>query len=260
LRKAGVKPKTASGRAITIADIAREAGVHPASVSRALRGIGGKVSEATRQRIERVAREMGYLPNAVAASLRTKQSKLVGVLVPDLGNPLFGPLVTGIEVELRSRGLHVPGGAHHGLAGRPQRPGRGARASPGERPADPGGRDRRCAARHRAALRLPTVLVNRGFGDRRFSSVVNDDQESVRLVLDHLVALGHRRIAHVAGPAGSSTGRGRREAFESLCRKRKARGAGRSGERLHPRGGPWRRRPGCSTDRSPRPRSSRRTT
>jgi LacI family transcriptional regulator len=67
--------------------------------------------------------------------------------------------------------------------------------------------------------RLPTVLVNRGFGERRFASVVNDDQESVRLVLDHLVALGHRRIAHVAGPAGSSTGRARRQAFAALSRK-----------------------------------------
>ena len=99
------KPGAATGASITIADIAREVGVHPASVSRALRGIEGKVSETTRQRIERVARDMGYLPNAVAASLRTKQSNLVGVIVPDLDNPLFGPLVTGIEVELRRRGF-----------------------------------------------------------------------------------------------------------------------------------------------------------
>jgi LacI family transcriptional regulator len=69
--------------------------------------------------------------------------------------------------------------------------------------------------------RLPTVLVNRGFGDRRFASVVNDDHESVRLVLEHLVALGHRRIAHVAGPGSSSTGHGRRQAFVALCRKHK---------------------------------------
>jgi LacI family transcriptional regulator len=69
--------------------------------------------------------------------------------------------------------------------------------------------------------RLPTVLVNRGFGDRRFSSVVNDDHESVRLVLDHLVGLGHRQIAHIAGPASSSTGLARRQAFAALCRKYK---------------------------------------
>jgi LacI family transcriptional regulator len=219
LRKARVKARATGGAAITIADIAREAGVHPASVSRALRGIDGKVSAATRQRIERVAGELGYLPNAVAASLRTKQSKLVGVIVPDLGNPLFGPLVTGIEVELRSRGFMCL--VAHTTT-------------------EPARRDELVAAlAHRQVsgllilaaeigdslldavqrYRLPTVLVNRGFGDHRFASVVNDDQESVRLVLDHLVALGHRRIAHVAGPAGSSTGLGRRQAFAALCRK-----------------------------------------
>jgi LacI family transcriptional regulator len=215
------KPETVGGAAITIADIAREAGVHPASVSRALRGIDGKVSEATRSRIQRVARELGYLPNAVAASLRTKKSNLVGIIVPDLGNPLFGPLVTGLEVELRSRGFMC------------------LVAHTSERPGD---RDELVAAlAHRQVsgllilaaeigdtmldavqrYRLPAVLVNRGFGDRRFASVVNDDHESVRLVLQHLVGLGHRCIAHVAGPRGSSTGHERRRAFVALCREYK---------------------------------------
>ena len=66
---------------------------------------------------------------------------------------------------------------------------------------------------------LPTVLVNRGLGERRFSSVVNDDRESVRLVLEHLRGLGHRRVAHLAGPQGSSTGRARRDAFVELARE-----------------------------------------
>jgi len=210
-------PQKLPSSPVTIEDIARAAGVHPASVSRALRGIGKKVSEETRQKIERIAREMGYRPNAVAASLRTKQTHLVGVVVPDLGNPLFGPLVTGLEVELRKHGLlclvvHTPD-------------------DPAER------RELVAALAHRQVsgllilaaeiedpmldaaqqFALPTVLVNRGFGERRFPSVVNDDRESVRLVLEHLASLGHRKIAHVAGPQSSSTGRARRQAFEELC-------------------------------------------
>jgi LacI family transcriptional regulator len=70
-----------------------------------------------------------------------------------------------------------------------------------------------------AALGLPTVLINRGFGERRFSCVVNDDRESVRLALDHLAGLGHRRVAHVAGPEASSTGRARRRAFDEIARE-----------------------------------------
>jgi LacI family transcriptional regulator len=212
---------SASGTAVTIADIAREAGVHPASVSRALRGIGGKVSAQTRQRIEQIARELGYQPNAVAASLRTKQSKLVGVIVPDLGNPLFGPLVTGIEVELRRQGFMCL--VVHTTDDRAERSALVAalahRQVSGLLILAAEVDDPLLAAvlRHR----LPTVLVNRGFGDRRFASVVNDDQESVRLVIDHLAGLGHQRIAHIAGPPGSSTGHERRTAFTALCRARK---------------------------------------
>ena len=90
---------------VTIDDVASVAGVHPASVSRALRGITTKVSASTRERIERIAREMGYRPNAVAASLRTRQTNLVAVVVPDLGNPLFAPIVQGVEKALRKQGL-----------------------------------------------------------------------------------------------------------------------------------------------------------
>lgn len=209
---------------VTLEDIARAAGVHPASVSRALRGVGGKVSEATRLKIERIAREMGYRPNAVAASLRTKQTHLVGVVVPDLGNPLFGPLVTGLEVALRRHGLmclvvHTPDDAAErralvaALANR-QVSGLLILAAESDDP----------MLEAAQQFALPTVLVNRGFGERRFPSVVNDDPESVRLVLEHLAALGHRRIVHVAGPQSSSTGRARRQAFEALAKSMKLKG------------------------------------
>jgi LacI family transcriptional regulator len=209
---------------VTIDDVAREAGVHPASVSRALGGISNKVSVETRERIQRIALELGYRPNAVAASLRTKRTNLVGIVVPDLGNPLFGPIVQGLEHDLREQGLmclivQIP-------------PSRAARRSVIE------------ALAHRqvsgliilsaeaddpmleASLEfgLPTVLINRGLGERRFSCVVNDDRHSVRLVLEHLAALGHRRIAHIAGPSTSSTGRARRQAFDELTVAMKLKG------------------------------------
>jgi len=202
---------------VTIEDIAQAAGVHPASVSRALRGVPGKVSEKTRERIAQLAKELGYQPNAVAASLRTKQTNLVAIVVPDVANPLFGPIVQGLEAELRRSG-------YMSLMVQP--------------PEDPG--ERRAAIlalanRHVSGLlilaaesddpmlqvaaerSLPAVLVNRGFGERRFSSVVNDDRESVRLVLEHLVGLGHTRVAHISGPVASSTGRARRDAFLELA-------------------------------------------
>jgi hypothetical protein len=214
------KSKTAvpeSTGPVTIEDIAQAAGVHAASVSRALRGVPGKVSAKTRDRITQIAKDLGYQPNAVAASLRTKQSNLVAIVVPDVGNPLFGPIVQGLEAELRRNG-------YMSLMVQP--------------PDDPN--ERRAiilalANRHISGLlilaaesddpmllavaerSLPAVLVNRGFGERRFSSVVNDDRESVRLVLEHLASLGHTRVAHISGPLASSTGRARRDAFVELA-------------------------------------------
>ncbi len=204
-------------RAVTLQDIAAAAGVHTASVSRALRGLDKKVSEDTRRNIERIAREMGYRPNSVAASLRTKKTNLVGVLVPDLGNPLFGPLVTGLEVELRAHGLmclvvHPPddhAGRRELVGALVNRQVSGLLILTAER-SDP----MLTAAQQYG---IPTVLVNRGSSNRHFSSVVNDDAHSVRQVLEHLVALGHRKIAHVAGSPTSSTSVARLQAFEKLC-------------------------------------------
>lgn len=206
-----IKPK------VTIDDVAREAGVHPTSVSRALRGIGTKVSPETKLRIEEIAERLGYRPNAVAASLRTKKTHMIGIVVPDVGNPLFGRIVQGIEIELRQRGymsliaqtpadVRLRKGVIEALVDR-QVTGLMILAAESDDP----------MLESAQRSRVPTVLVNRGFGERRFSSVVNDDRESVRLVLAHLVGLGHIKIGHVAGPGTSSTGRYRREAFEELA-------------------------------------------
>jgi len=198
---------------VTIGDIAKVAGVHPGTVSRALRGIRGKVSPEKRAEIERIAREFGYQPNAVAASLRTKQTNLAAIIVPDIGNPLFGPIVQGLE-----RALH-----QHKMLCLVVQP---AEASDARRNLIAA-----LAGRHVSGLlvlaaesddpmllaakqrHMPTVLINRTSSDATFSSVVNDDHESVRLVLEHLTAMGHVHIAHVAGPSASSTGRARRQAF-----------------------------------------------
>jgi Bacterial regulatory proteins, lacI family len=84
--------------AVTLRDVAREAGVHPATASRALNPETRLlVSENTASRVLAAAAALGYRPNAVARSLRTRRSHTVGVLIPDLNNPLFPPIVRGLE-------------------------------------------------------------------------------------------------------------------------------------------------------------------
>lgn len=90
----------------TIKDVARAAGVSPATVSQALNG-GRPVAESTRARIGEVVAELGYQPNAFARGLRTLRSHLVGVVLPDLSNPFYPTLVRGLQDELSASGYHA---------------------------------------------------------------------------------------------------------------------------------------------------------
>jgi LacI family transcriptional regulator len=203
-------------RSVTIKDVAKAAEVNPSTVSKALRGLAGKVSPETRRRIEQVANELGYRHNAVAATLRTRKSNLIGIIVPDLANPLFGPILQGIETQLREAGwmsviVQMP---HDAAARREVVMALATRQVAGLVITSAETDDPMLDAAQKVGL--PVVLVNRGLDERRYSSVVNDDQESLTLVVRHLFELGHRRLAHLAGPASSSTGRARKEAFVAL--------------------------------------------
>src|SRR5437660_12840555 len=90
---------------VTLKDVARRAGVHPATASRALSPETRLlVSDATARRVMEAAAALGYRPNAVARSLRTRRSHTIGVLIPDLNNPLFPPMVRGLEDRLAEHG------------------------------------------------------------------------------------------------------------------------------------------------------------
>src|ERR1051325_8883077 len=94
-------------RPATLRDVAAAARVHPATASRALNPETRiLVSEDTARRVSDAAARLGYRPNPVARSLRTRRSHTVGVLIPDLNNPLFPPIVRGLEDKLAAAG-HV---------------------------------------------------------------------------------------------------------------------------------------------------------
>src|ERR1700685_2716630 len=92
-------------RPATLRDVATAAGVHPATASRALNpGTRILVSEDTARRVSEAADRLGYRPNPVARSLRTRRSHTIGVLIPDLHHPLFPPMIRGIEDRLGEDG------------------------------------------------------------------------------------------------------------------------------------------------------------
>jgi LacI family transcriptional regulator len=213
-------PRPASkARPITIKDVAQLAGVHPSTVSRALNpATRSMVAQELATSILQAAQKLGYQPDHLAASLRTGRSQLVGVLLPDIANPVFAPILSGITERLMEDGYStVVADAGPGLLSPTMLlDGLIARRVDGLILATAAREDTlvsRCLERD-----VPVVLVNRAEAQPRVSAVVSDDMQGMQLAVDHLVALGHRKIGHIAGPQTLSTGLLRHKGFESAIR------------------------------------------
>lgn len=200
---------------MTIRDVARLAEVHPGTVSRALNEeTRGLVNEETAARVQRAADALGYRPNPLARGLKTNRSYAIAVLIPDLTNPLFPPIVRGIEDRLEQAGYtplivntdNDPERERSHIATMLARQVDGFIAATARLDAEP--------LAEALADGMPLVLVNRSFEDGSVPVVTVDDRLGMRLAVEHIVGLGHERIAHVAGPQNVSTGRRRHEGFQ----------------------------------------------
>ncbi len=187
-------------------DVAREAGVSQSAVSRAFRP-GAPVAEATRQRILAAADRLGYRPNAIAASLITRRSHLVAVLISELTNLHYPEVLVELTRRLSTRDMRVL---------------LFALSSEGEVDAvlDQVWRYRvdgviaaaRLSAGQLAAVQaagVPLVLFNREAPDGLGDSVCCAFAQGEARLVDALVAAGHRRFGLIAGPADSSVGEAR---------------------------------------------------
>lgn len=203
-------------RGATLRDVAERARVHPSTVSRALNGdTRALVNQATVRRILKVADELGYQPNSLARSLKTNRTMTIGMLIPDLTNPVFPPIVRGIEDGLADDGYTLV------LANTDGDPAKERRLVEVMRGRKVDGLLLATALREYSLLdelvaaRLPVVLVNRTSEQPSVPSVTPDDHAGMGLAVRHLVSLGHTRIAHVAGPQTMTTGLARYHSFLS---------------------------------------------
>jgi LacI family transcriptional regulator len=214
-RQAGATMKTpAEGERATLKDVANLAGVHPGTASRAINAETRLlVNQETARRVLEAAEELGYRPNPIARGLKTSRSYTVGVLIPDLTNPLFPPIVRGIQDRLEEA-AYTPL-----IANTDNDPDRELADFEAMRARHVDGLITATARRDHdflGGLRnadLPIVLVNRRHEDGARPSVVADDRKGVALAVQHLVELGHTRIAHLAGPQQLSTGHLRLQGF-----------------------------------------------
>jgi DNA-binding LacI/PurR family transcriptional regulator len=197
--------------AVTIKDVARVAGVSPSTVSRALT-TPALVQAETRAKVERAAAELGYQPNRAARGLITGRTGNIGLLVPDLTNPFFPGVVKGVQSRARESDYSV------------------FLADTDEDPTAEAGLVRAlskqvdgivlCSPRmseedlRAVAGDTPFVMLNRRVG--QIPSITIDNVDGIRQAVAHLAALGHRRIAYVAGPRMSWSNRERAKALRAV--------------------------------------------
>jgi LacI family transcriptional regulator len=199
---------------VTLKDVARRAGVHPATASRALSPETRiLVSDSTARRVMDAAAALGYRPNAVARSLRTRRSHTIGVLIPDLNNPLFPPMVRGLEDRLAADGYVTLIGNTDGRLDREYQVFEQMRARHVDAYAFATARLHSPMLADAARDGLHVVLMNRISDDYSFPSVSVDNERGARMAIDHLTALGHSRIGYLAGPQSMSTGLNRYRGF-----------------------------------------------
>jgi DNA-binding LacI/PurR family transcriptional regulator len=202
------------GRRPTLADVAAEAGVSVALVSIVMREAPG-ASAATRERVLEVARRLDYQPDSRARLLRSGQSRLLGVVF-DVQHPFHDDLLTGLYDAAEKSGYELTLSA--------------VTARRDEHTAIAGLLQDRCAALilfgpriptaelGALAVRMPVVAMMRGVHHRAVDVVRTDEALGLRLAVDHLVGLGHRRIVHVDGGSMLNSAE-RRQGYRDAMRR-----------------------------------------
>ncbi len=194
---------------ITLRDVGKRAGVSAMTVSRVINGRSG-VDEETQRRVEEAIEALDYVPNRIARGLVSQHTATIGLIVPDVVNPFFSPVVRGAETAARKAGYrlllcnsegdlrlereYIEDLVSHRVDGLLLAP-----ASD--------------HSRHSVFPLLrrnfPVVLVDRSLPDLDCDLVVSDSASGARRLVEHLVAIGHREIAHVTDAEDTSTGRER---------------------------------------------------
>lgn len=197
---------------VTIRDVAAESGVSITTVSRALNE-SGRVGSATRDRVLAVAVRLGYQPNDLARSLHGGATGTIAVLVPDITNPFFPELVAGVQAVVNERGnllLLCQTNEDADTAARELLHLRRKRVDGvilvGGLAGD--------AVHTELASGLPVVTVDRDAGTDGAWVVRSDHRRGGQLATEHLVELGHERIAHIAGPAHLTVAQDRRDGYQ----------------------------------------------
>ena len=209
------------GSVVTISDVARRAGVSITTVSRVLSpGVNPHpVNVATAERVRVAARELDFVPSALARGLVARRSGLIGLLVPDLTDPHYPQIASGVEEAARQAEMAVLICNTLGDAGRLTEYLHVLRARRVDAIVLSGGTS--LAPRELSSLTdgdIPVVLIGRPPTPVGVTYVTIDNVQAARAATEHLLGLGRQRVAHLAGPESQTTMADRAEGYRAAVR------------------------------------------
>ena len=185
----------------TIRDIANILNIHHSTVSRALNN-SSAISESTKKKVKQVAAELNYSPNHSARVLKTRQSSIIGIIVPDIRTNFFGTVLSGAEDVLYDRGYILTAAQSYESY---EREAQNIKAFSSH---NIGGvmisiSQNTNSSEHFQILkqnRIPLVFFDRYLNDISADIVRIDDYQGARIAVRHLLSKGRTKIAHLAGP------------------------------------------------------------
>ncbi|KAF1717746.1 LacI family transcriptional regulator [Pseudoxanthomonas yeongjuensis] len=199
---------------VTIKDVAREASVSVATVSRALNG-HENVAEGVRKHVVEIASRLRYQPHAAARSLSSRSTQTIGVVLPDLYGEFFSELIRGIDVVARAHRKHLLVSSYHG---HPEEQGEALRAMRGRVDGllvlSPYA-DRPGFLTDNLPTALPAVLINTQLADAAYPVLSIDNFGGATAMVRHLAEAGHQRIAFICGPEDNFDARERLRGYRS---------------------------------------------
>ncbi|MET0755709.1 MAG: LacI family DNA-binding transcriptional regulator [Pseudoxanthomonas sp.] len=203
---------------VTIKDVAREASVSVATVSRALNG-HENVAEGVRKHVMEIANRLRYQPHAAARSLSSRRTQTIGVVLPDLYGEFFSELIRGIDVVARASRQHLLVSSYHG---HPEEQGEALRAMRGRVDGllvlSPYA-DRPGFLTDNLPTSLPAVLINTHLPDATYPVLSIDNFGGASAMVGHLAEAGHRRIAFICGPEDNFDASERLRGYRSALAK-----------------------------------------
>jgi len=203
---------------VTIKDIAREVGVSPSTVSRALSD-SPLISDETREKVHREAQRLGYERNELARALVKGSSEAIGLILPDITNTFFADIARGVGevadasgygvILCNTTGLIEREATYIRLLRRKQVDGLVLATATLNDP----------STKSLSQTETPFILVSRICRDVDTSYVIGDDRTGARLAVEHLIELGHRKIGFIGGPANVQSSRDRRATYRKVLRQ-----------------------------------------